>query len=588
MLESTIHHMQNTLDSFWLSIMDTSFDQEKQESHIKIDDLFFDYFDKNNPVERFIKTYREYKAKSTEVLFKNLLEILTHCKDFPKKSGNTSKSLCAEYITQKVNSMLQECDYSTISSYLDESYYSLLTSSSVYSWISGKRSIDRISIFKIAYGLQLPFDNSTVFSYQALFNRVFNQRYCLKRADEIALCYGLEKNIPYINVLQIISNYNQLEKTFLSNLNNEDNKEKTEATRKLLKNALESENSETFTDYLISSIPSFVSDTTAINDELNSRVAVFNDEKIIKTFSKKYDGLKSALTIKELYWSMLEEARDDCDRAQFEKDIETKYPNFYNYVVVSDGIFDNAQKQLELVNYLLLHPEKLELFLNEELLLEENKDALEIEEYYNSVGCPAILQDIDITEDISAQLETIKSDLSLLLEIIEPMHFQKLKPQNKEEEQEDHSKNDKIELNVMNSNQPTSVPRDVFVYFNAKTTTKNSNYYESMRKLIVTISFFNYFNDYINQTYSKSEFQEISDGFVDEINHILAYYNYNELYAYNTFDLFFILCIHTTDPIYTYYLIIRYYVDKYYILNRPDRELDAFIKKYKINKKSKK
>ena len=125
-------------------------------------------------------------------------------------------------------------------------------------------------------------------------------------------------------------------------------------------------------------------------------------------------------------------------------------------------------------------------------------------------------------------------------------------------------------------------PREVFVDFSAKTNKKNSNYYESIRKLIVTISFFNYFNDYIDDNYSKEEFQEISDGFVKEINHILSYYNYNELYAYNTFDLFFILCIHTIDPIYTYYQIIRYYADKYYILNRTDRELEAFIKKYKI------
>ena len=277
-------------------------------------------------------------------------------------------------------------------------------------------------------------------------------------------------------------------------------------------------------------------------------------------------------------------SRDDYDRKQFEKDIETKYPNFYNYVVVSDGIFDNAQKQLALVNYLLRHPEKLELFINEDDALEEQKNSLRTDEYYNAVGCPEFLRCINTKEDITAQLENIKADLSLILEIVEPMHFQKLKLEKKDKvnkgEQTNHAD---IKLNIMSESiKPDSVPREVFVDFSAKTSSKNSNYYESIRKLIVIISFFNYFNDYIGESYSKEEFREIADGFITEINHILSYYNYNELYAYNTFDLFFFLCIHTTDPIYTYYLIIRYYTDKYYILNRPDRDLEAFIKKYKI------
>ena len=576
MLESTVKHMQSTVDKLLLSIMDTSFDQEKQKSHIKVDELLFDYSDKDNQVERFIKTFRDSKAESDEILFKNLLEILKQCSDFPQKSGNVSKSACAKYITDKVNAMLAEIDADKILPELDAGYYSPLKVSSVSSWIAGKRCIDRLNIFKIAFGLELPFESSSGFSYQSLFNRVFNQRYCLKRANEMTFSYCLKRGKPYIEAQS-------------KNIS-------VESTKHLFQTMISAKGTDELIEMLIYYIPSFTSDKTALNDELNSRAAVFNDDDVMRCFNMKYDTIKSALTIKELYFSIIENARDDYDRKHFKKDIETKYPNFYNYVVVSDGIFDNAQKQLVLVKYLLCHPEQLELFINEDVILEEQKDSLETKEYYNAVGCPAFLQDIDTEEDITVQLESIKADLLLLMEIVEPVHFQKLKLEQKnkqEDEQETEQKAGEkkekqtnpayIKLNIMDeSENPDSVPREVFVDFSAKTASKNSNYYESIRKLIVTISFFNYFNDYIDDNYSKEEFQEISDGFVKEINHILSYYNYNELYAYNTFDLFFILCIHTIDPIYTYYQIIRYYADKYYILNRTDRELEAFIKKYKI------
>lgn len=584
MLEPTINHMKSTMDSLMLSIMDTSFDQEKQKLHIKIDDLFFDYSDKNNQVERFMKTFRDSKTKSDEVLFKNLLEILIQCSDFPKKNGNASKSACAKYIADKVNTMLAEIQADKIPLGLDTVYYSPLKVSSVSSWISGKRSIDRLNIFKIAFGLQLPFNNKAVFSFQSLFNRVFNQRYCLKRAEEMTFGYCLKNSMPYIEALQIIDAYQRAEKEYLNSKEKQQENVSVESTKHLFQTMLSAKGTDELIEMLIYYIPSFTSEKTALNDELNSRVADFNDEKAMQRFNRKYDAIKSALTIKELYFSLIEESRSDYEKKQSEKDIETKYPNFYNYVVVSDGIFDNAQKQLALVNYLLCHPEQLETFINEDVVLEEQKDSLETDEYYYAVGCPAFLQDIDTEEDITVQLESIKADLLLLLEIVEPMHFQKLKLEPKDEDNKVKQTNPAyIKLNIMDeSEKPDSVPREVFVDFSAKTASKNSNYYESIRKLIVTITFFNYFNDYIDDNYSKEEFQEISDGFVKEINHILSYYNYNELYAYNTFDLFFILCIHTIDPIYTYYQIIRYYADKYYILNRPDRELEAFIKKYKI------
>lgn len=45
----------------------------------------FDYSDKNNQVERFMETFRNSKAESNEVLYKNLMEILKQCTDFPQK-----------------------------------------------------------------------------------------------------------------------------------------------------------------------------------------------------------------------------------------------------------------------------------------------------------------------------------------------------------------------------------------------------------------------------------------------------------------------------------------------------------------------
>lgn len=129
--------------------------------------------------------------------------------------------------------MLNEIDTDTFPPELDTGYYSPLKSSSVSAWIAGKRSIDRLSIFKIAFGLQLPFENKSVFSYQSLFNRVFNQRYCLKRADEMTFSYCLKNEKPYAEALQIIISYKRAEKEFLINRKTQEKNVPVESTKHL-------------------------------------------------------------------------------------------------------------------------------------------------------------------------------------------------------------------------------------------------------------------------------------------------------------------------------------------------------------------
>lgn len=82
-------------------------------------------------------------------------------------------------------------------------------------------------------------------------------------------------------------------------------------------------------------------------------------------------------------------------------------------------------------------------------------------------------------------------------------------------------------------------------------------YYNDMRKLIIITNFLDYF---VQQSDNKihSPAQK-SEEFICNTNDALKKFNFNYLYPYNSFDLFFYLCSLTIDPVSTYYRVLNFY-----------------------------
>jgi len=156
----------------------------------------------------------------------------------------------------------------------------------------------------------------------------------------------------------------------------------------------------------------------------------------------------------------------------------------------------------------------------------------------------------------------LRDDLLLIRQIFVPMKINKYK----------HKSNQNNEADEFVSH---TISQVYIGYTENKT--MNTDYYTNMRKLMIVLNFFWY---YILQSDNKTHsVSEMSKDFVAIINKNLKQYYFNCLYPYNNFDLFFILCSKTQNPIFTYYYILQYYAQKLEVVPteedyiRPDSNL---------------
>lgn len=141
----------------------------------------------------------------------------------------------------------------------------------------------------------------------------------------------------------------------------------------------------------------------------------------------------------------------------------------------------------------------------------------------------------DTLESCISNLSDLRNELLLIRQIFVPLKINKYK-----------SKNNQNKEAYEFVAQPIS---QVYVNYIGYTENKtmSTDYYTNMRKLMIVLNFFWY---YILQSDNKTHsVSEMSKDFVAIINKNLKQYYFNCLYPYNNFDLFFILCSKTQNPI---------------------------------------
>lgn len=210
--ETFAYHAERDLEK---SIIDSFFN--KSIVGIDIEDI------DDSDIEKFMSVYRKYCKKFSDILSKNLIDTLIMCGFKSKKPAGFSKDECAECLVETVNQMLEvtKPDRTELNNLGDkrfDKYFSKLTMSNVkQAWLSGaSKYVNRIDIFKICFalGLKSKHDENYIEGepcYENLFNKVFNQRYCLKRPDEMCFSYCLKVGKSYGDALGLYDEY--LEKT---------------------------------------------------------------------------------------------------------------------------------------------------------------------------------------------------------------------------------------------------------------------------------------------------------------------------------------------------------------------------------------
>lgn len=510
---------------------------------------------KNNNIKAFMTVFENNRTKSSEIIYKNISEILSNIPEFANEN-KINKTQCQKYITKKVNQMINKYDYKKYAGIIDEKYFSEIKESLVESWLKGHSVINRIDIFKISFALDLPAFEPTNeknkilhFSHEALFNRVFNQRYCVKHADDICFNYCKKKHLSYETALDLFYEYTIAPKDKIVN-----KESKIESTKNILDIAMTDLNEKQFLDVLISYHYSFCSEQSAINKKLIKRIEEFEDSNKLKKYNIKYNSIKSSLVFDEELFNIIENTRCKAlEDESIKKDVKTNMLAFSKHIIPSDSITINIKNNLLLIEYLLSHNESINKLINDE------KSPLWISEELSS----------DNNKNKKFLLKA-KRELNLINDLVLSANIRNSKKYKEinNNSNEKNGKNEKVYSWQINNDQPS----------------RDYSYYDKMRKLIIFVSFFHYFIDYIDNSYDLKKEKSISEGFINEVNDMLLSFQFNELYPFNSFDLFFILCIKTSDPIFTYYYILKYYIDKYYIDKVEDIDLIDLIYSLGISK----
>lgn len=467
--ETFAYHAERDLEK---SIIDSFFN--KSIVGIDIEDI------DDSDIEKFMSVYRKYCKKFSDILSKNLIDTLIMCGFKSKKPASFSKDECAECLVETVNQMLEaiKSNRSKLNNLGDkrfDKYFSKLTMSNVkQAWLSGaSKYVNRIDIFKICFalGLKSKYDEKYIKGepcYENLFNKVFNQRYCLKRPDEMCFSYCLKVGKNYGDALDLYNKY--LEKT--NSESNACNNIKTGDDTQTMFNALSGiKNDDDFMEFLLFYHNDFLNNNTSIKKYLISVINSYEadeDKKIL--FKKNYSKYN------KMY-------------------IKTDYKNY------------NAKK----------------LYFADNIMINDEK----IKDFRDS------LKEIDFDNDIISQNYT--DDFYLINQILVKLNLRK-KQKNKRIGEFDE----------------WEIKRD--------THNETLEYYNDMRKLIIITNFLDYF---VQQSDNKihSPAQK-SEEFIYNTNDTLKKFNFNCLYPYNSFDLFFYLCSLTIEPVGTYYRILDFYYSK--------------------------
>ena len=434
-----------------------------------------------------------------------------------------------------------------------DDYSSVPNEETIKKWLAETdfRNPNRLYLYKIAFALELAAyfpheinedDDRYKTSMNFLFNKVYNQRYVTRTADELIFVFCLKNGKNYLTAMQMLAKYRRICKDI--DFSDEVNfQTKSNDTILFLKNNI-TKNEDEFIDDLIRLTP-------LLEDKYSS---VFKTmEKFIQYFSTNKYKLRNLNPLAENLCSG--SVKDKINNISKNSSYAAKtYMNLGSNLLISEIL----KKNLLFLNNRMMISSALNRNLTpaqNEYLQRTFSDLDLSENLYQTVKDSAGLCINAVIEKYSQNhLSAILSDLIITIDDVYNSDIIHRKPINNNEYVYNPTKRRKKKNDNENVHKST----------NRTDSISHNLIYRNMRSALITAHFFCYWSDISSELSAED--------YIDEINQILTNNYYLPMYSKNNFDCFFILCTKlyqskNINPIDVYYKFFDYIYSIYHNYN---------------------
>lgn len=435
-----------------------------------------------------------------------------------------------------------------------DDYSSVPNEETIKKWLAETdfRNPNRLYLYKIAFALGLAAyfpheinedDDKYKTSMNFLFNKVYNQRYVTRTADELIFVFCLKNGKNYLTAMQMLAKYKRICKDmdFSDKVNLQ---KKSNDTILFLKNNI-TKNEDEFIDDLIRLTP-------LLEDKYSS---VFKTmEKFIQYFSdtNKYK-LRNLNPLAENLCSG--SIKDKINNISKNSSYAAKtYMNLGSNLLISEIL----KKNLLFLNNRMM----ISSAFNRQLTPDQNKSLCQIflnyglsEDLYQTVKDSSKSSISAVIGKYSQDyISSILSDLIITMNDVYNSDIIHRKPINNNEYVYNPTKRGKKKNDSENAHKSTNRTYSI----------SHNLIYRNMRSALITAHFFCYWSDISSELSAED--------YIDEINQILTNNYYLPMYSKNSFDCFFILCTRlyqskNINPIDVYYKFFDYIYSIYHNYN---------------------
>ena len=523
------------LDSFF---DDTRFLNDSEKLPDIIEDVNSDRFYKI-----FLKKYIEHCQQITSGRRDTIKQIMGKL--------NVDKSNCQRKIVSNIEAMIKLCNTELSDKekkFLQwgmressEDYASVPNEETVKKWLAETdfRNPSRLYIYKIAFALGLKaffpdkiMDTNTEYqtSVNFLFNKIYNQRYATRSADELIFIFCLNQGLNYLCAMQMLAKYKIIcSETIFKNEDEIKNLLNDDHTLALINNSI-SDTPDDFVNFLIFLTPVLNDKHSSVLSQIEEYIEYFSVESKIKYYEAVHPE-KENLCSNDVQVSQ----KNDNYKNKY---IEKSYLNLGEKVLVSTILkksFLFLDKRMTVSSAFKSHltsdkEHSLQEFFSKHNLSKDLYEAMKNSAFqsvsenfgkYSQKCFSYIVNELIVTKD-----DVYNPDI---------IHRKVLS---------DGKYSYRIKKN------PHNVSHNMI--------------YRNLRNALITAHFFNYWSSTTSVLSEK--------GYISEINEILTDRYYLPLYSRNSFDSFFILCAKlynkNINPIKGYYNIFNQIFNIYYEYNQ--------------------
>ena len=497
----------------------------------------------NNIDENFCQTFLQKYISFCQSITSERRDKL---KQMLVSKGYNIKS-CENTIYSRIKSMIDDCDKQlsledkTILEW-NTDYYSSVPDEkgeTVKKWLAETdyRNPSRLYLYKIAFALNLTAyfpnemneDNENYkTSMNFLFNKVYNQRYITRTADELIFVFCLKNGKNYLTAMKMLAKYKRICKDI--DFSDEVNLQtKSNDTILFFQNNI-TKNEKEFIEDLIRLTPLLEDKYSSVFKLIEKFIEFFSGDSKIITFEEKHkDEDREKLCSMDISPNVTENT---------DKRSGKVYLNLGAKVLISETLKRNL---LFLNNRMIISSA-----FNRKLTPDQNEY---LQRTFSELGLSeSLYQTIKDSAKLSISAVIGKYSQDYLSAILDDLII---------------TMNDVYNSGIIHR----KIKKDGGYEYNLVKNPKGISHnliYRNMRNALITAHFFHYWSD-------MNAKQSVKD-YIDEINQILTNNYYLPMYSKNNFDCFFILCTKlypskNINPIDVYYKFFDYIYSIYHDYN---------------------